>query len=74
MARVRNVSHYYEMRNLGVDMLERETLDSALMSARSVLQLMGFRPHQARTLALRFRAHNVEQLELMRRTRATSRS
>jgi glutathione-regulated potassium-efflux system ancillary protein KefC len=66
VARVRNVSHYYEMRNLGVDIVERETLDSALMSARSVLQLMGFRPHQARTLALRFRAHTIEQLELMR--------
>jgi glutathione-regulated potassium-efflux system ancillary protein KefC len=66
VARVRNVSHYYEMRNLGVEILERETLDSALMSARSVLQLMGFRPHQARTLALRFRAHTIEQLELMR--------
>ena len=66
VARVRNVSHYYEMRNLGIDILERETLDSALMSARSVLQLMGFRPHQARTLALRFRAHTIEQLELMR--------
>ena len=66
VARVRNVTHYYEMRNLGVEILERETLDSALMSARSVLQLMGFRPHQARTLALRFRAHTIEQLELMR--------
>jgi glutathione-regulated potassium-efflux system ancillary protein KefC len=66
VARVRNVSHYYEMRNLGVHIVERETLDSALMSARSVLQLMGFRPHQARTLALRFRAHTIEQLELMR--------
>ena len=66
VARVRNVSHYYEMRNLGVEILERETLDSALMSARSVLQLMGFRPHQARNLALRFRGHTIEQLELMR--------
>ena len=66
VARVRNVSHYYAMRELGVEILERETLDSALMSARSVLALMGFTPHQARTLALRFRAHTIEQLELMR--------
>ena len=66
VARVRNVTHYYEMRNLGVELIERETLDSALMSARSVLTLMGLRPHQARTLALRFRAHTIEQLELMR--------
>jgi glutathione-regulated potassium-efflux system ancillary protein KefC len=66
VARVRNVTHYYQMRDLGVEIIERETLDSALMSARSVLELMGFRPHQARTLALRFRAHTIEQLELMR--------
>ena len=36
------------------------------MSGRSVLELLGFEPHQARTLALRFRRHNIEQLEQMR--------
>ena len=29
-------------------LIERETLDSALMSARSVLELLGWQPHQAR--------------------------
>ncbi len=66
VARARNVTHYYELRNLGVELIERETLDSALMSGRSVLELLGFEPHQARTLAMRFRRHNVEQLEVMR--------
>jgi glutathione-regulated potassium-efflux system ancillary protein KefC len=66
VARVRNVTHYNEMRNLGVEIIERETLDSALLSARSVMTLMGFQPHQARTLAMRFRAHTIQQLELMR--------
>jgi glutathione-regulated potassium-efflux system ancillary protein KefC len=33
------------------------------MSARSVLETMGWRPHQARNLALRFRRHTVEQIE-----------
>ena len=32
------------------------------MSARSVLEVLGWQPHQARNLALRFRRHNVEQL------------
>ena len=32
----------------GVTLIERETLDSALMSARSVLELLGWQPHQAR--------------------------
>jgi glutathione-regulated potassium-efflux system ancillary protein KefC len=63
VARARNVSHWYELRERGVQHIERETLDSALMSARSVLELMGFQPHQARTLAMRFRRHTIEQLE-----------
>ena len=62
VARARNVQHYYELSELGVTLIERETLDSALMSARSVLEQMGWQPHQARNLALRFRRHNVAQL------------
>ncbi len=65
VARARNVQHFYELREQGVQLIERETLDSALMSARSALELLGWEPHQARTLALRFRRHNVRQLELM---------
>jgi glutathione-regulated potassium-efflux system ancillary protein KefC len=62
VARARNVQHYYELYELGVRLIERETLDSALMSARSALELLGWQPHQARNLALRFRRHNVAQL------------
>ncbi len=62
VARARNVQHYYELYELGVHLIERETLDSALMSARSALELLGWQPHQARNLALRFRRHNVAQL------------
>ena len=62
VARARNVQHYFELLELGVTMIERETLDSALMSARSVLEQLGWERHQARTLALRFRRHNIEQL------------
>jgi glutathione-regulated potassium-efflux system ancillary protein KefC len=35
------------------------------MSARSVLELLGFERHQARNLVLRFRRHSVELLEEM---------
>ena len=62
VARARNVQHYYELYELGVTLIERETLDSALMTARSTLELLGWQPHQARNLALRFRRHNVAQL------------
>ena len=63
VARARNVTHWYELRRRGVSDIERETLDSALMSGRSVLQAMGWHPHHARQLAMRFRRHTVEQLE-----------
>jgi len=62
VARARNVQHYYELYELGVTLIERETLDSALMSARSALEVLGWQPHRARNLALRFRRHNVAQL------------
>ena len=62
VARARNVQHYYELYELGVRLIERETLDSALMSARSALEALGWQPHHARKLALRFRRHNVAQL------------
>jgi glutathione-regulated potassium-efflux system ancillary protein KefC len=63
VARARNVGHYYKLRELGVTLIERETLDSALMSGRSVLELMGYEPHDARTKALRFRRHSIELME-----------
>jgi glutathione-regulated potassium-efflux system protein KefC len=66
VARARNVQHYYELRKLGVELIERETFESALRSGRSVLERLGFQPHQARTMALRFRRHSLELLERMR--------
>ena len=62
VARARNVQHFYELHELGVRFIERETFDSALMTARSALEHLGWQPHQARNLALRFRRHNVAQL------------
>jgi len=65
VARARNVQHYYALRDRGVAHIERETLDAALMSGRSVLALMGWQPYAARQLAMRFRRHSVAQLERM---------
>ncbi|MBS0444801.1 MAG: glutathione-regulated potassium-efflux system protein KefC [Proteobacteria bacterium] len=62
VARARNVQHYYELLDLGITHVERETFDSALMSARSVLEELGWGRHHARTLALRFRRHNIDQV------------
>jgi glutathione-regulated potassium-efflux system ancillary protein KefC len=63
VARARNVQHWYQLNARRVTHIERETFDAALMSARSVLEAMGFERHQARNLALRFRRHNLEQLQ-----------
>ena len=62
VARARNVQHWYQLNERGVQFIERETLDAALMSARSVMETMGFEPHRARTLAMRFRRYSVAQL------------
>jgi glutathione-regulated potassium-efflux system ancillary protein KefC len=65
VARARNVQHYYQLHEAGVRHIERETFDSALMSARSVLELTGMEPHAARRQAMRFRRHNIEVLDRM---------
>jgi len=65
VARARNVTHWYSLHERGVQHIERETLDSALMSGRSVLELMGMERHTARNAALRFRQHSVEMLHQM---------
>jgi glutathione-regulated potassium-efflux system ancillary protein KefC len=65
VARARNVQHYFALRDRGVEMIERETLDSALASGRSVLEHMGWAPDRASALASRFRAHSVAQLEAL---------
>lgn len=65
VARARNVAHVYRLHALGVTLIERETLDAALMSGRSVLEAMGWERHAARNQALRFRRHSIELMMAM---------
>ena len=65
VARARNVGHEARLRQLGITMIQRETLESSLLSARSVLETLGWERHSARTLAMRFRQHNHEQVAAM---------
>lgn len=58
VARARNITHWNGLHARGVRHIERETLDSALMSGRSVLELMGWHPRTARRQAMRFREHS----------------
>jgi glutathione-regulated potassium-efflux system ancillary protein KefC len=65
VARARNADHWYQLHRRGIEFIERETLDSALLSGRSVLELMGWEPHAARTQAMRFRRHSIELMHQM---------
>ena len=63
VVRARNATAWYELNERGVKHIERETFDSALASGRSVLELMGWSAHSARTLAMRYRQHNIELMK-----------
>ena len=65
VARARNATHWYGLHERGVQHIERETLDSALMSGRTVLELMGWQAHAARKQAWRFRQHTIDLLRQM---------
>jgi glutathione-regulated potassium-efflux system ancillary protein KefC len=63
MARARNVTHYYQLLDRGVSVIERETFESALQLGRHVLRQLGFGAYRARQAAMKFRAHNKASLE-----------
>ena len=65
VARARDVTHWNELRERGVALVERELFESSLRSARSVLELLGETPEQARHVAQRFRQHNLALFEQM---------
>ena len=62
MARARNVTHYYDLMDRGVQIIERETFESALMLGRQVLQQLGFGAYRARVAAHKFRVMNLKGL------------
>jgi glutathione-regulated potassium-efflux system ancillary protein KefC len=65
VARARDVPHWNALRDRGVLRVERELFESSLRSGRTVLELLGQSPHQARQHAMRFRRHNLELFEKM---------
>ena len=65
MARARNVTHYFDLMDLGVTVLERETFESALLMGRHVLTHLGFGAYRARQSAHKFRAMNLASLDKM---------
>jgi glutathione-regulated potassium-efflux system ancillary protein KefC len=65
VARARDVTHWHELRDRGVMLVQRELFESSLRSARSVLELLGHSAEDARHTAQRFRQHNLELFEKM---------
>lgn len=65
VARARDVTHWNELRDRSVMRVEREVFESSLRSARTVLEVLGFAPHEARAQAMRFRRHNLQLFEQM---------
>jgi len=63
VARARDVTHWNKLRERGVMRVERELFESSLLSARSVLELLGHSPESAGSSTQRFRAHNLALFE-----------
>jgi glutathione-regulated potassium-efflux system ancillary protein KefC len=65
VARAKDVTHWNALRDRGVMHVERELFESSLRSGRTVLELLGQAPHQARQAAMQFRRHNLALFEQM---------
>ena len=63
VSRARNVSHYFELKLLGVQVIERETFESALKAGRAALEILGEERFRAKELADAFRRHNIASVE-----------
>ncbi|HEX2733669.1 MAG TPA: glutathione-regulated potassium-efflux system protein KefC [Polyangiaceae bacterium] len=63
VARARDVGHYYKLRLRGIEVVERETFEAALVVGRRTLEVLGVGPYEAREYADRFRRQNVSAME-----------
>lgn len=63
IARARDVDHYVLLRKAGVDVVERETFESALVVGRRALENLGLARYEAKERADQFRQFNRNMLE-----------
>ncbi|MCF8168416.1 MAG: glutathione-regulated potassium-efflux system protein KefC [Rhodoferax sp.] len=63
VARARDVTHWNQLRDRGVMRVQRELFESSLLSAHSVLDLLGYAPEQAEQTIRLFRQHNLALFE-----------
>ena len=62
ISRARNITHYTELFKRGVEIIERETFESALRTGRHALEVLGMDRFRAREIADVFRRHNIASL------------
>jgi glutathione-regulated potassium-efflux system ancillary protein KefC len=65
IGRARDVPHVFELRSRGVEIIERETFESALLIAEKALAQVGMDRQMARLARDRFREHNLATLDAM---------
>jgi glutathione-regulated potassium-efflux system ancillary protein KefC len=65
VARAKDVTHWNKLRDRDVLRVEREVFEASLRSARTVLEILGVAPGEARRQAMRFRRHNLQLFEEM---------
>jgi glutathione-regulated potassium-efflux system ancillary protein KefC len=63
VARARNVTHVYELRNRGIGLAERETFESALLMGQWALEQLGVDSQTAERARVKFREHNLATLD-----------
>lgn len=63
IARARDVDHWYQLRQLGVEAPERELFEGSLRVGREVLETLGLGAYEAREKADLFRRYNLKMLE-----------
>jgi glutathione-regulated potassium-efflux system ancillary protein KefC len=61
--RARNVSHVYQLRDRGVEVIEREMFEGSLLLGRRVLEGLGKEPYEAHRIAQTFRRHTLNSMD-----------
>jgi glutathione-regulated potassium-efflux system ancillary protein KefC len=69
MARAKDVAHLYQLRQLGVQHIERELFEASLHQGRDVLTALGMGQYEAKEMADRFRAANYQLIDKMQLVR-----
>lgn len=62
-ARARNRQHVFDLKDLGVEYIQRETFESSLILTKSLLSELGFPAPRVKTLIERFRTHDNLMIE-----------